>query len=84
MGFPPPDQFSNVLASVFREARENAGLSQKRLAEISGVGRTGIVTLEAGQRIPSLLICKMLADGMKVPLKDLVEEIEKRLRHPRK
>jgi DNA-binding XRE family transcriptional regulator len=80
---PPPDQFSSVLASVFKETREKAGLSQKRLSEISGVGRTGIVTMEAGDRIPSILICKMLADGMKVPLANIVEEVERRLNSPR-
>lgn len=68
-----------MLATVFKEAREEAGLSQKKLADISGVGRTGIVTLEAGQRIPSILICKMLADGLKLPLAELVGEVEKRL-----
>jgi DNA-binding XRE family transcriptional regulator len=77
---PPPERFSRVLASVFKETREKAGLSQKRLSEISGVGRTGIVTMEAGERIPSILICKMLADGMRVPLADIVAEIERRLK----
>ena len=83
MANPPPDQFSSVLASVFKETREKAGLSQKRLSEISGVGRTGIVTMEAGGRIPSILICKMLADGMKVPLADIVAEVERRLNYSR-
>ncbi|WP_166647125.1 helix-turn-helix domain-containing protein [Prosthecobacter fusiformis] len=83
MANPPPDQFSSVLASVFKETREKAGLSQKRLSEISGVGRTGIVTMEAGDRIPSILICKMLADGMKVPLANIVAEVERRLNSSR-
>ena len=80
----PSEQFPSVLAAVFKEARENAGLSQKKLAEVSGVGRTGIITLEAGKRIPSMLLCKMLADGMKTPLATLVAEIEKRLKKPKK
>lgn len=83
MASPPPDRFSQVLASVFKEAREKAGLSQKRLSELSGVGRTGIVTMEAGERVPSILICKMLADGMKIPLAEVVAEIERRLKSGR-
>jgi transcriptional regulator with XRE-family HTH domain len=74
-----PDLFASTLAEVFREAREAAGLSQKKLAEVSGVGRTGIIMLEAGERIPSMLLCQMLADGLKMPLAGLVAELEKRL-----
>lgn len=71
-------QFTQTLAEVFREAREGAGLSQKKLAEISKVGRTGIIMLEAGTRVPSILICKLLADGMGIPLSRLVAEVEAR------
>lgn len=79
MATPHPQHFSAILGAVFKEAREKAGLSQKKLAEISGVGRTGIVTLEAGERIPSVLICKMLADGLNVRLAVIIAEVEKRL-----
>lgn len=71
-------QFTQTLAEVFREAREDAGLSQKKLAEISKVGRTGIIMLEAGTRVPSILICKLLADGIGVPLSTLVAQVEAR------
>ena len=74
----PSELYSEILGSVFKEARERAGLSQKRLADLSGVGRTGIVTMEAGQRLPSVLIVQMLADALKVSLSSLIEEVEKR------
>lgn len=83
MDSPSSQQFCVTLGSVFKEARERAGLSQKKLAEVSGVGRTGIVTLESGQRIPSMLTCKMLADGMNVSLSVLVEELERRVKKHR-
>lgn len=73
----PSDEYAAILGKVFKDARERAGLSQKRLSEISGVGRTGIITLEAAQRNPSVLIVQMLADGMGVPLSDLIETVEK-------
>jgi transcriptional regulator with XRE-family HTH domain len=77
---PTPDEhFARTLATVLRETREKAGVSQKKLAELSGVGRSGIVTIEAGKRIPSVLICKMLADGLKVSLASLIAEVERRL-----
>jgi DNA-binding XRE family transcriptional regulator len=77
----PSERFAKALAAVLKEARENAGLSQKKLAALSGVGRTGIVTIEAGQRLPSIWLCKMLADGLNVPLGALMDKVEKRLKH---
>lgn len=53
-------------------------MSQKKLAEVSGVGRTGIVNLEAAKRNISILIGQMLADGMGVPYASLITEVEKR------
>ena len=80
MASQPSDRFAEVLAAVLKDAREKAGLSQKKLAEISGVGRTGIVTIEAGLRLPSVWLCKMLADGMGVSLASLMSEVERRLK----
>lgn len=77
MAKTPSDDYAAILGRVFKDARERAGLSQKRLSEVSGVGRTGIITLEAAQRNPSILIVQMLADGMGVPLASLIQEVEK-------
>ncbi len=77
MARTPSDEYASILGKVFKAARERAGLSQKRLSEVSGVGRTGIITLESAQRNPSILIVQMLADGMDVPLASLIQEVEK-------
>lgn len=77
MAKTPSDEYAAILGKVFKDARERAGLSQKKLSEISGVGRTGIITLEAAQRNPSILIVQMLADGMEIPLSDLIAAVEK-------
>lgn len=77
MAKTPSDEYAAILGKVFKDARERAGLSQKKLSEISGVGRTGIITLEAAQRNPSILIVQMLADGLGVPLSDLIAAVEK-------
>ena len=84
MALQPSDQFAKTLAAVLKDAREKAGLSQKKLAAASGVGRTGIVTIEAGLRLPSIWLCKLLADGLNVPLGTLMNEVEKRLKHGEK
>lgn len=70
------EQFAEALAAVFTEARVQAGLSQKKLAAKTGVGRTGIVTFEGGGRNISMLLCKMLADGIGRPLFELIQEAE--------
>lgn len=77
MAQTPSDEYAAILGKVFKNARERAGLSQKKLSEISGVGRTGIITLESAQRNPSILIVQMLADGMGVQLSDLIAAVEK-------
>ena len=59
------------------EARRAAGLSQKQLADRTGVGRSGIVTMEQGRRMPSSENLKRLADGIGVPLAELVARAEK-------
>lgn len=67
-----------MLGAVFKEARERAGMSQKQLADVSGVGRTGVVNLEAGKRNISILIGHLLAKGMGVPYATLINEVEER------
>ncbi len=77
MAKTPSDEYAAILGKVFKDARERAGLSQKKLSEISGVGRTGIITLESAQRNPSILIVQMLADGLGIPLSELITTVEK-------
>jgi transcriptional regulator with XRE-family HTH domain len=74
----PAERFVSELANIFREARESAGLSQNALAAKSGVGRTGIITFEQGDRIPSALILHKLAVGIGTPLSELVAAAEAR------
>ena len=39
----------NVLASIIRKHRKAAGLSQTRLAEMAGVGKTVVFDIEKGK-----------------------------------
>lgn len=55
-----------------------ANMSQRQLAELSGVGRSGIVTFEKGGRNCSMLLGKMLSDGLNVPFSELIAEAERR------
>lgn len=75
----PSEKFAKAFAAALKKAREDAGLSQKKLAALSGVGRTGIVTIEAGARLPSVWLCKLLADALDMPLGRLMDAVEKQL-----
>jgi transcriptional regulator with XRE-family HTH domain len=53
---------------ILRDLRIKKGLSQNQLAKLSGMSRAAISHIEAGNRLPTLLTCYMLADCMEVEL----------------
>jgi transcriptional regulator with XRE-family HTH domain len=63
-----------------RAHRRRVGLSQERLAVIAELNRDEISKLELGLREPRLLTLIKLATALEVPLDDLAEGIEWRLR----
>jgi transcriptional regulator with XRE-family HTH domain len=69
------------LANVFerfgvklRSLREAAGVSQEKLADMAGLHRTYVSSVERGQRNISLLNIERLALALEVPLKDLMPD----------
>ena len=70
------DPFTLSLIGQLIAARKSAGLSQNQLAEKAKVGRTGIVMVEQGKRMPSVEFVKKLADGIGIPLSELVAKAE--------
>jgi transcriptional regulator with XRE-family HTH domain len=63
-----------------RRLRKQRGLTQEDLAEKSRISRNYISDIERGVRNPGLLALVDLARALKVPLRELVEEIEPRSR----
>ena len=57
---------------LIRTARKHAGLTQKELAEKSGVAKITIQQYEAGKRQPRLDQLEMLADAMKMDIGELL------------
>lgn len=68
--------FGRRLGAVFKRERISLGLSRSRLSEIAGVGRTGVILFERGERMPSIHIVKALADGLGLLLSELVKKAE--------
>ena len=57
-----------------RGLREKANISQEALGQIAGLHRTYIGAIERGERNPSVLSLKKIADSLKVTLGDLFDE----------
>ena len=68
--------FAKRLGKVFADERIAQSLSQNRLSEMAGVARTGVIMFERGDRVPTIQICKNMADALSVPMSVLIERAE--------
>ena len=60
-------EFAIIQAII--DARKHSGLTQKQLAEKTGIAQTDISKLENGNANPSIKTLQRLADGMGMTLK---------------
>jgi transcriptional regulator with XRE-family HTH domain len=61
------------LGKKLRELRTEAGLSQERLGELTGLDRTYISGIERGVRNPALKNMEKLAKALKVRVSELTD-----------
>ena len=59
-----------------RSLRKRSHLSQEALAEAAGLSRNYISDIERGVRNPGLLALVSLAKALRVPLRELLGEVE--------
>ena len=59
-----------------RALRAEAGISQEKLAELSGLHRTYISGVERGERNPSLTSISRIAKALKVSLSEVMEGVD--------
>lgn len=71
---------NNLIQIKFGETlkllRTEKGISQEKLAELSGLHRTYISDIERGERNVSLVNIVRIAEGLEVEIADLFKEIE--------
>lgn len=66
-----------AFSESLKQARQAAGMSQLQLSEKSGISQQAISKLEKGKSSPSEYTMKQLAQALRVPLADLIEENKK-------
>jgi transcriptional regulator with XRE-family HTH domain len=68
------DNVLRQLGQRIRNLRTKANISQETLGYISGLHRTYVGAIERGERNPSVLSLKKIADALHVNLGDLFDE----------
>jgi transcriptional regulator with XRE-family HTH domain len=71
-----------AFGQAIRDHRRSRGWSQEHLAELAGLHRNYVQSLEHGQRSVSLLSVFALADALGLPASDLVEAARSGARRP--
>ncbi|MFZ4605394.1 MAG: helix-turn-helix domain-containing protein [Caulobacter sp.] len=72
----------NVIACVLREARQEAGLSQRSLAQRLGKANSHVSKIESGLRRVDALELYRIADAFGLPPSTLFERVASRLSEP--
>ena len=60
------------LGSRIKELREEKGIDQKSFAFDCGIGRTQLYMIENGKTNPRLLTLMKIADGLEIPIDELL------------
>lgn len=75
---------TEAVSLVLKRLREDAGLSKRKLAEISSIDRVYLLQLEQGKYRPTLNSIFFLAEALGMPAARLVDLIEQEQRALRK
>ena len=68
---------TEVFGDNVKAARTTLGLSQERLAELSGLHRTYIGAVERGERNITLINAERIAEALDTDLQQLVKEVSR-------
>jgi transcriptional regulator with XRE-family HTH domain len=69
------DKILKQFAESLQRIRKNQGLSQEKLAELTGLHRTYISDLECGRRNPSIITLVKLSQALSVTLVTLLKDV---------
>jgi len=60
-----------TLANIVKEMRTQKDISQDKLAELVGVTRQTIISLEKGSYVPSLLLAMRISEVLEAPIETI-------------
>jgi len=60
-----------TLKNIVKELRTQKDMSQGKLAELVGVTRQTIISLEKGSYVPSLLLAMRISEVLEVPIETI-------------
>jgi transcriptional regulator with XRE-family HTH domain len=69
--------YAHAVGDALRRIRLKAGLSQEELARRAGVHRTYVGGVERGERNPTVVTLRKLADGLGVKPEEILREAER-------
>lgn len=64
------------IGKSLKQARENENLSQRKLAQQTGINQQSISRWESGQRLPNILDLIKLANYYKISIDELIGRID--------
>ncbi len=70
------DQLTAKLVAALKREREAQGISKRALSVRSGISRTAVRMIEAGERQPTLSTLAMLCEALDVELWQKIREVE--------
>jgi transcriptional regulator with XRE-family HTH domain len=70
-------ELQSRFGGVIRRRRQLLGMGQEKLAGEAGLHRTHLSLLERGKQMPSLAVVHKLATALKVPMSELIVEMER-------
>lgn len=70
------EEVERRIGSRLRALRQDRRLTQEELAELAEIHPTFLAKIEAGQRLPSLVVIKRLANALGVPTASIVSAVD--------
>lgn len=63
-----------TLSNIVKELRTQKDISQGKLAELAGVTRQTIISLEKGSYVPSLLLAMRISEVLETPIEQIFKK----------